>query len=139
MLRRYLLWIVAPFCLLPVVTSGMALFLGAALALMFGNPFLKQSKASTRYLLQASVIGLGAGMNLQIVSQAGIHGLSYTLFGIAIAFAFGTLLGRLFGTPKDTTTLISAGTAICGGSAIAAVAPAIRARDEEMTVALSVV
>lgn len=139
MLKRYLIWIVAPFCLLPFVTSGMALFLGAFLALLFGNPFLKQSRSGTRYLLQASVIGLGAGMDLGIVSKAGVHGLGYTLFGIAFSFAFGSFLGRFLGTPKDTTTLISAGTAICGGSAIAAVAPAIRARDEDMTVSLSVI
>lgn len=138
-MKRYLIWIVAPFCLFPFVTSGMALFMGAILALLFGNPFSKQTKTFTRYLLQASVVGLGAGMDLQIVGQAGIHGLSYTLFGIAVAFVLGSVLGRLFETPKDTTTLLSAGTAICGGSAIAAVAPAIRARDEEMTVALSVV
>jgi uncharacterized integral membrane protein (TIGR00698 family) len=139
MLKRYLILIVAPFCLLPWVSSGMALFLGATLSLLFGNPWLAHTRKGTRYLLQASVIGLGAGMDLGIVSRAGVHGLGYTLFGIAISFAFGALLGKVFQTSKDTTILMSAGTAICGGSAIAAVAPAIRAQDEDVTVSLSIV
>ncbi|MFL5813931.1 MAG: YeiH family protein [Bdellovibrionia bacterium] len=139
MFKRYLILIVAPLCLLPWVSSGMALFLGAALTLLFGNPWLAHTRKGTRYLLQASVIGLGAGMDLGIVSRAGLHGLGYTLFGIVISFAFGALLGRIFQTSRDTTILMSAGTAICGGSAIAAVAPAIRARDEDVTVSLSIV
>jgi uncharacterized integral membrane protein (TIGR00698 family) len=139
MFKRYLILMVAPFCLLPWVTSGTALFLGAVLSLTFGNPILTHTRKATRYLLQASVIGLGAGMDLGVVSRAGLHGLGYTLFGIAISFAFGALLGRFFQTSKDTTILMSAGTAICGGSAIAAVAPAIRAQDEDVTVSLSIV
>lgn len=129
----------AAVCLLPQVSSGTALFLGVAIALTLGNPYLTRSKKITTYLLQASVVGLGAGMNLNVVASVGLKGIGYTVIGIVLTLALGLLLGRFLKTDKDTSILITVGTAICGGSAIAAVAPVLRAKSHEVTVALGVV
>jgi uncharacterized integral membrane protein (TIGR00698 family) len=90
-------------------------------------------------LLQASVVGLGFGMNLRQVIQAGRSGFVYTLLGISFALIAGMLLGRLLTVKRVPAFLISTGTAICGGSAIAAVGPITQASDEEMAVALGTV
>lgn len=139
MLGQFLIPAAALLCLLPFISSGIALFLGAALALTVGNPYLRTTKKFTTYLLQASVVGLGAGMNLEIVASVGVKGIGYTLTGIALTLAIGTLIGRALKVEPETSTLVTVGTAICGGSAIAAVAPAIRAKSNSMTVALGVV
>jgi uncharacterized integral membrane protein (TIGR00698 family) len=86
--------------------------------------------------LALSVVGLGAGMNLSMVARVGLHGVGYTLVGITVALLLGRLLGRRLGVKGDTSLLICVGTAICGGSAIAAVAPSIKAKDEDTSVAL---
>lgn len=136
---QFLFPLVGVFTLTPWVSSGEALALGVFLALALGNPYLNQMKRYTHLLLSLSVMGLGAGMNLGIIGRVGIHGIGYTVVGIAIAGVVGTLLGRLLETPRDTSVLITVGTAICGGSAIAAVAPVIRAKHHEVSVALGTV
>jgi uncharacterized integral membrane protein (TIGR00698 family) len=95
--------------------------------------------AASKWLLQASVVGLGFGMNLHDVIRAGRSGFIYTLLSISFAMATGMLLGRLWHVPKTPAYLISTGTAICGGSAIAAVGPITGASDEEMAVSLGTV
>ncbi|MBC7397919.1 MAG: putative sulfate exporter family transporter [Bdellovibrionales bacterium] len=125
--------------LLPWVSSGLALLVGLVFALVLGNPILSKTKKLTPNLLQISVMGLGAGMNLAVVGKTGMQGIVYTIIGIATAMLVGTLLGRILKTPKDTSLLISVGTAICGGSAIAAVAPVIRAKSHEVSVALGII
>lgn len=117
----------------------MTLLFGIAIALIFGNPRPALTRAWGHRLLQASVIGLGAGMDLPVVARVGLHGLGYTALTIAAALGLGALLTTWFGVRRDAGTLISAGTAICGGSAIAAVAPAIGASDEDTGVALAAV
>jgi uncharacterized integral membrane protein (TIGR00698 family) len=136
---RVLLPVLALLCLLPVVPSWAALVGGIALALAFGNPYAARTKALTPRLLSLSVVGLGAGMNLVQVAKAGLAGFAYTAAGLALALGLGWLLGRAMKVQRDTSVLLSVGTAICGGSAIAAVAPVIRAKDEEVSMALATV
>lgn len=127
------------FSLTPWASPPVALVLGIAYALAFGQPSPERTRAATRVLLQASVVGLGFGMNLQLVLRAGAHGFAYTAGGIAFALTLGGLLGRLLKVSETISRLVSVGTAICGGSAIAAVGPVIGADDEEMSVALGAV
>lgn len=143
MLGRVLIPLGALCCLMPQVSSGAALLLGAALAIFLGNPYQEthpdKVKKLTTLLLQSAVIGLGAAMNLAVVASVGASGIGYTAAGIALTLALGFALGRLFKTSRDTSVLVSVGTAICGGSAIAAVAPVLRAKNEDVTVSLGVV
>jgi uncharacterized membrane protein YadS len=117
------------FCLTPWCSPPIALALGLAFALTLGSPF-KTSKA-TKILLQASVVGLGFGMNLERVLAAGRTGFLFTVATIAGTLLLGYAIGRAMRISSGTAHLISSGTAICGGSAIAAVGPVIGASDEE--------
>lgn len=112
---------------------------GLVLALALGNPWLEATRRFTPRLLAVAVSGLGAGMDLRAVALAGANGLAYTAVGVAATLAAGLLLGRLFAATLDATILVSAGTAICGGSAIAAVAPAIGAKAEDVSASLATV
>jgi uncharacterized integral membrane protein (TIGR00698 family) len=133
------------FCLgLIVAASGfasppIALLLGLIFGLACTHPFSAGSRKLSRYLLQASVVGLGFGMNLHQVIHAGRSGFTYTLFSISFAMIAGMTLGALLNVQRKPAFLISAGTAICGGSAIAAVGPISQASDEEMAVSLGTV
>jgi uncharacterized integral membrane protein (TIGR00698 family) len=131
--------IVACASLLPFVSPGIALMSGIALALTVGNPYPLTTARMITPLLQISVIGLGAGMNLIEVGRAGVHGFFYTVIGITVTMSLGLTMGWLLRTERDTSLLVTVGTAICGGSAIAAVAPAIRAKNHEVSVALATV
>ena len=120
----------------PGVSAAAALAAGIGVALAVGNPWPSRTRALAPRLLAASVVGLGAGMNLGVVGRVGRHGVAYTALGIAVALAVGTLLGRRLRVARDASLLVTVGTAICGGSAIAAVAPAVRAKDEDVSMAL---
>jgi len=122
-----------------LVSPPLALALGLAFGLLFPHPYAKQTAKLSRHLLQLSVIGLGFGMNLHEVVRAGRSGFVYTLLGISFALIVGMLLGRILQVPKISAYLISTGTAICGGSAIAAVGPITGASDEQMAVSLGTV
>jgi len=117
----------------------LALALGLVLALTVGNPYAKKTSKLTKILLQASVVGLGFGMNLQKVVEAGRTGILFTIATIVGTLLLGYLLARALRINPRTSHLISSGTAICGGSAIAAVGPVIGASDEEMSVSLGTV
>src|SRR5215469_4371922 len=121
------------------VSPPIALALGLAFGLFCAHPFPKQSAQWSVYLLQASVVGLGFGMNLHEVVRAGRSGFVYTLLGISFALLVGMMLGLFLRVPKTSAYLISTGTAICGGSAIAAVGPITGASDEQMAVSLGTV
>src|ERR1700675_738959 len=108
-----------------------ALALGLAFGLLFKNPFAASSAKYSRVLLQASVVGLGFGMDLHDVVRAGRSGFVYTLLGIAFAMTVGMALGVLLKVQRTPAFLISTGTAICGGSAIAAVGPVAGGSDED--------
>jgi uncharacterized integral membrane protein (TIGR00698 family) len=122
-----------------MVSPPVALTMGLIFGLVFSHPFAGQSKKASKFLLQASVVGLGFGMNLNEVMHAGRHGFLYTLLSISFAMIAGTVLGMMFSVDKTAAFLISTGTAICGGSAIAAVGPVSGATDEEMTVSLATI
>jgi uncharacterized integral membrane protein (TIGR00698 family) len=122
-----------------LVSPPGALALGLFFGFTFPHPFDQSAKKLSRYLLQASVVGLGFGMNLHDVIRAGRNGFVYTLLGISFAMLTGMALGALLGMAKTPAFLISTGTAICGGSAIAAVGPIIGASAEQMAVSLGTI
>ncbi len=121
------------------VSPPIALLLGLAFGLTLTHPYPKNARKLSRWLLQASVVGLGFGMNLHQVVRAGRSGFLYTLLSISFVLLAGMGLGRLLRVPATPAFLISTGTAICGGSAIAAVGPISEATDEQMAVSLGTV
>ena len=136
---RILFFLAGFLTLSPIVSSGTALIMGFLFAFALGNPYLELTQRWTPTLLQVSVVGLGATMNLITIGVVGVHGLLYTAVGILVTLAVGFALHRLFRTDHAISILLAAGTAICGGSAIAAVAPAIQAKDHQVSVSLATV
>lgn len=136
---KIVFFILALFCLSPYGSSAIALLAGILLASTLGNPFTDFTKKHTSTLLQISVVGLGAGMNLKVVGVVGVQGIGYTVTGIAFTAIVGFLLARLLKTPDTLSTLITIGTGICGGSAIAATGPILKADNEDMSISLGVV
>ena len=122
-----------------LVSAPIALSAGLVLGLTLGNPYPARLGKITKYALQVSVVGLGFGINLYQVAETGITGFMYTAISLLVTLGLGYALARLLGVGNKLSSLISAGTAICGGSAIAAVAPAIRASQKDISVALGVV
>ena len=106
---------------------------------VFGNPFVEFNNIAITFLLQFSVIGLGFGMNATSALSAGKEGFLLTIFSIFSTLVLGTLLGKWFKTDKKTSHLISCGTAICGGSAIAAISPVIKSNENQTSIALGVI
>lgn len=122
------------------MTPPVALFTGLAFALIFGNVFPGFNKKMSKYLLQYSVVGLGFGMNVTDALQSGKEGMAFTIVSVAGTLVIGWFIGRkLLKVDRNTSYLISSGTAICGGSAIAAVGPVIKAKDSQMSVALGTI
>lgn len=122
------------------VTPPVALFLGLAFALIFGQAYPKFNKKMSKMLLQYSVVGLGFGMNLQASLQSGKEGMEFTILSVIGTMVIGWFIGRkCLKVDRNTSYLISSGTAICGGSAIAAVGPVVKAKDSEMSVALGTI
>jgi uncharacterized integral membrane protein (TIGR00698 family) len=113
--------------------------MGLIVAQFIGHPFLHLNQKATTLLLQVSVVGLGFGMNIRSALQAGREGIVFTIISIVGTLLLGTVLGRLFRTDKKTSHLISSGTAICGGSAIAAISPVIKAEEKQISVALGTI
>lgn len=134
--RRVLVAVVGATTLLPWISPAVALLAGITIALLWGNPFPQRSRALAQRLLAGSVVGLGAGMDLGVVADVGVRGFGVAAVGITAAIVLGTLLGRLLGVSPHASLLVTVGTAICGGSAIAAASPAIGAKDEDVSVAL---
>jgi uncharacterized integral membrane protein (TIGR00698 family) len=126
-------------CLSPAVSPPFALLLGLVLSLTIGDPFAAFNHKATGWLLKASVVGLGFGMNLQEAITAGKDGVYFTIFSITITLLAGWFLAKRLRVDGISAFLISSGTAICGGSAIAAVSPIVRADRNQMTVALGTV
>jgi uncharacterized integral membrane protein (TIGR00698 family) len=122
-------WLSPPLAL----TAGILFGIGAA------HPYAAQSRTAARWLLQAAVVALGFGMNLHEVLRAGRSGFVYTALTISFALALGTALGKLLRVRGNSSFLITAGTAICGGSAIAAIGPILHADEEEMAVSLGAI
>jgi uncharacterized integral membrane protein (TIGR00698 family) len=116
-----------------------ALALGLVQGIVFGNPFQRKSKVITKYLLQGAVVGLGFGMNFIKVMEAGKDGFVFTLLTIATAMGLGFLLGRMLRVERTISYLISVGTAICGGSAIAAISQVLAADEKDISVSIGTV
>lgn len=126
-------------CLFPFVTPPVALFSGLIFAIVIGNPYSKQSKKASKMLLQYAVVGLGFGMNLQASLAAGKEGIVFTIVSVIGVMVLGMFLTKKMKIEDKTGYLISAGTAICGGSAIAATAPVLKAKEHDISVALGTV
>lgn len=127
------------FCLTPLITPPIALLMGLVIAQFVGHPYLHLNHKATHLLLQISVVGLGFGMNVTSAIYAGSQGLLFTVASITGTLFFGFLFGKLLKIDRKTSYLISAGTAICGGSAIAAISPVIKAEEKQISVALGTI
>ena len=122
------------------ITPPVALFLGLAFAILCGQAYPTFNKKMSKYLLQYSVIGLGFGMNLHASLASGREGMEFTILSVAGTLLIGWFIGRkMLKVNRDTSYLISSGTAICGGSAIAAIGPVLKADDGNMSVALGTI
>jgi len=131
--------LLAAFSLTPWASPALALTLGAAFVLLLGNPWPRQTSRASKTLLQVAVVGLGFGMPLAAVLRTGLQGIGYTVAVVFSALALGLWLGRRLRVESQTSLLLTSGTSICGGTAIAAVGSAIGARNEAMSVSLATV
>lgn len=138
-LQQIIFGAVILLCLFSIISPPIALLLGVLIVNVFGNPFLAFNHKAITFLLQFSVVGLGFGMNAASAVSAGKEGFLLTIFSIFSTLVFGTLLGKWFKTDKKTSHLISCGTAICGGSAIAAISPVIKSNENQTSIALGVI
>jgi len=123
-------------CLTPFISPAIALCLGLITAQLSGHPYLHLNHKFTHWLLQGSVVGLGFGMNAQSAMRAGREGIFFTVVSISSTLVLGYFIGRWLKIDRKTSYLISSGTAICGGSAIAAISPVIKAGEKQIPVAL---
>ena len=122
------------------ITPPVTLFLGLVFALLCGQAYPKFNKKVSKKLLQYSVVGLGFGMNLHASLASGKEGMMFTIVSVVGTMLIGMFIGRkLLKMNRETSYLISSGTAICGGSAIAAVGPVIKAKESDMSVALATI
>lgn len=124
---------------LPVVSAPVALLAGLVFAFTCKNPCPKFNKKTSKYLLQVAVVCLGFGMNLQESLRSGADGMLFTVVSVISVMCLGVILGYSLHINRKTAYLISSGTAICGGSAIAAVGPVLKANENEMAVSLGVI
>ncbi len=131
--------IIGIICLTTYVSPPVALFLGLVFSMTIGAPFPTFNKKASKYLLQISVVGLGFGMNLLDSVKAGSDGMFFTLFSVVSVMLFGIMAGKWLNVGKIPSYLIASGTAICGGSAIAAVGPIAKANESEMSVSLATI
>jgi uncharacterized integral membrane protein (TIGR00698 family) len=137
--RKYIFIAATLACVSPWMSPPLALLLGLILAQLIENPFTHLNHKATSLLLKISVVGLGFGMNFNDALQAGRPGILFTAASIIMVLTLGMLAGRLLKVEKKTSFLIAAGTAICGGSAIAALSPVIRAQEKQVSVAMGVI
>lgn len=139
LLQQLLFAAVILLCLFSIISPPIALLLGVLTVNIFGNPFVEFNQKAITFLLQFSVVGLGFGMNAYSAVSAGKEGFLLTVFSIFSTLVFGFLIGKWLKTDKKTSHLISCGTAICGGSAIAAIAPVIKSDENQTSIALGVI
>ncbi len=123
-------------CATPFVDPAIALVLGILIAQTTGHPWMHLNSKATRRLLQYSVVGLGFGMNWTEAMKAGQEGFVFTVCSISGTFIIGWLLSKILKVEQKTSYLLSSGTAICGGSAIAAISPIIKADEKQISVAM---
>jgi len=138
-LVKVLFIICTVLCILGYVNSPVALVGGFLFTYFLGHPFLALNSKSVNWLLKIAVVGMGFGMNLKETVSAGKEGFLLTVFSISITLILGYFLGRLLKMDRKTSHLIGSGTAICGGSAIAAVSPVINASEKDISISLGVI
>lgn len=126
-------------CLSSFVSGPIALVGGFVFYYFLGHPFLRFNHKAVNWLLKIAVVGLGFGMNMEETLMAGKDGLTLTVISIFLILTIGFLVGKFLKLQKETTYLISSGTAICGGSAIAAIAPIIKASEKDISISLGTV
>lgn len=124
---------------IPQINAPIALLAGLIFAFSFKNPCPKFNKKTSKYLLQVAVVCLGFNMNLHESLKSGSEGMMFSVVSVIGVMALGILIGYWFHINRKTAYLISSGTAICGGSAIAAVGPVLKADENEMAVSLGVI
>ena len=137
--RKALFVLCVVLCATPYLSAPIALLGGFLFTFLLGHPFPKLSGKATGLLLKASVVGLGFGMNVHSALQVGREGLWLTIASISTVLILGYVIGRWLHMRRKMSHLVASGTAICGGSAIAAVAPAVKANEKETSVSLGVV
>lgn len=137
--REVIFLLAVVFCLSPLITPPIALLMGLVIAQFIGHPYLHLNHKATHILLQVSVVGLGFGMNVTSAMKAGKEGILFTVVSIIGTLVIGFFMGKFLKIEKKTSYLISAGTAICGGSAIAAISPVIKAEEKQISVALGTI
>lgn len=137
--QKIIFIVLALVCLSGFLSTPIALLLGLIVANLSGHPFLHLNHKATNLLLQVSVVGLGFGMNVNSALSAGKAGFLFTVASIFSTLILGFFIGKWFNVEKKTAHLISCGTAICGGSAIAAIAPVIKSDEKQTSVALGVI
>ncbi len=138
-IHQGLFFLLAAASLLPWVSAPIALLAGILLTNFFRSTTVKSKSSLVKRLLQVSIIGLGFRMNINNALEVGKEGLLLTIFTLVFVFLLGWGLSKVFGLDKKIAYLISSGTAICGGSAIAAVAPLIKANEKEISIAIGTV
>jgi len=138
MIKTLYLLIIASIIIFPVSTP-ISLLAGFVFTLLFGNPFIGKSGRYTSLLLKTAIVGLGFGINFSQALEASSSGFILTIVTIVGVLILGVFVGRLFRIPPTISYLIASGTAICGGSAIAAIAPVIKADESEMSISLAVI
>ncbi|WP_419033937.1 YeiH family protein [Dysgonomonas gadei] len=141
-MQKYLgkLYYIIPICcLFPFFSAPLALFIGILLAIFYKGEEVVKTGKLTKYLLQASIVCMGFSMSVHDVVQTGKTGFMITVVSVAVTMVCGIILGRFLQVQKNTTMLISGGTAICGGSAIAAIAPVLGAKNNEISFSLAVI
>lgn len=134
-----LYYLIPILCLFPFFSAPLALFMGILLAIFYKGEEVVKTGKLTKYLLQGSIVCMGFSMSVSEVIQTGKTGFMITVTSVVVTILAGILLGRIFKVGKNTTMLISSGTAICGGSAIAAVAPVLDAKNNEISFSLAVI
>lgn len=129
----------AALALSPLVSPALALAMGIGGAVVVGNPWTTLTGTAASRLLQLAVVALGFGLRIEHLLSTGARGIAYTGLSIVLVFALGLALGRRFGVDRDLSMLVTTGTSICGGSAIAAMAPVIGATREAIGLSLATV
>lgn len=137
--KKIIFILLAVVCLTPIVSSPVALLLGFVLAVFLGNPFEKTLHQYIHLLLQISIVGLGFGLKLDEALEAGKSGLILTVISIFTVMILGYFAGKFLKLERPLSYLISVGTAICGGSAIAATSPIIKPSTKQISLALAIV
>jgi uncharacterized integral membrane protein (TIGR00698 family) len=138
-IKQITFFLLVVFTCFPFVGASLALILGVGFGLVIGNPFQEKVSFYGSLLLRTSVVGLGFGINSHVLVEAGKNSVGVTTFFVFFVLSFGFLLGKLLKIDKVITLLISVGTAICGGSAIAAVSSVVKANPSQISIATATV